>query len=90
MVTCSKLLDRKNRFGSRIYQEFVTGVSVLDFTQRADAESPHAANDQPMNMLGVIQSQKTAELLLDLRVDSIVCSSKAASIETAGVISQDV
>uniref|UniRef100_A0A1J3GU85 2-carboxy-D-arabinitol-1-phosphatase n=1 Tax=Noccaea caerulescens TaxID=107243 RepID=A0A1J3GU85_NOCCA len=106
------------------------GVSVLDFTPRADGGSPHvclnrlnqtpnsplaggssggrkaseqiilvchgvtgerdneAANDQPMNMLGVIQSQKTAELLLDLRVDLIVCSSKAASIETAGVISQ--
>ncbi|CAA7027693.1 unnamed protein product [Microthlaspi erraticum] len=106
------------------------GVSVLDFTPRADGASPHvclnrlnqtpnsplaggssdgrkaikqiilvchgvtgqgdnkAANDQPMNMLGVIQSQKTAELLLDLKVTSIVCSSKAASIETAGVISR--
>ncbi|KAF2563937.1 hypothetical protein F2Q70_00014631 [Brassica cretica] len=41
-----------------------------------------------MNMLGVIQSQKTAELLLDLRVASIVCSSSTASTETAGVISR--
>ncbi|CAE6115104.1 unnamed protein product [Arabidopsis arenosa] len=47
-----------------------------------------ATNDQSMNMLGVIQSQKTAELLLDLRVSSIVSSPKAASIETAGVISR--
>ncbi|XP_033140142.1 probable 2-carboxy-D-arabinitol-1-phosphatase isoform X3 [Brassica rapa] len=46
-----------------------------------------STNDQPMNMLGVIQSQKTAELLLDLRVASIVCSSSTASTETAGVIS---
>ncbi|CAN8252590.1 unnamed protein product [Cochlearia groenlandica] len=45
-------------------------------------------NDQPMNMLGVIQSQKTAELLLDLRVSLIVCSSTTASIETARVISR--
>ncbi|EFH50338.1 phosphoglycerate/bisphosphoglycerate mutase family protein [Arabidopsis lyrata subsp. lyrata] len=111
------------------------GVSVLDFTPRADGGSPHvcfnrlnqtpnsplaggssggrkaskqvilvchgqgnnedsavinqaATNDQSMNMLGVIQSQKTAELLLDLRVSSIVCSPKAASVETAGVISR--
>ncbi|CAH2072153.1 unnamed protein product, partial [Thlaspi arvense] len=47
-----------------------------------------STNDQPMNMLGVIQSQKTAELLLDRRVTSIVCSSTRASIETAGVISR--
>ncbi|VVB16817.1 unnamed protein product [Arabis nemorensis] len=103
------------------------GVSVLDFTPRADGGSPHvclnrlnqtpnsplagggssgrkaskqiilvchgqgdneAANGQPMNMLGVIQSQKTAEFLLDLRVSSIVCSPTTASIETAGVISR--
>ncbi|KAF8098901.1 hypothetical protein N665_0256s0031 [Sinapis alba] len=104
------------------------GVSVLDFTPRAERGSPHvclnrlnqtpssplaggssggreaskqiilvchgqsdneaSSNDQPMNMLGVIQSQKTAELLLDRRVSSIVCSSTTASIETAGVISR--
>ncbi|ESQ42220.1 hypothetical protein EUTSA_v10013362mg [Eutrema salsugineum] len=104
------------------------GVSVLDFTTRADGGSPHvclnrlnqtpksplaggssggreaskqiilvchgqgdyeaSTNDQPMTMLGEIQSQKTAELLLDLRVTSIVCSSTTASIETAGVISR--
>ncbi|KAG7556117.1 Histidine phosphatase superfamily [Arabidopsis suecica] len=106
------------------------GVSVLDFTPRADGGSPHvclnrlnqtpnsplaggssggrkaskqvilvchgqgnnkdsaATNDQSMNMLGVIQSQKTAELILDLRVSSIVCSPGTASIETAGVISR--
>ncbi|CAH8362435.1 unnamed protein product [Eruca vesicaria subsp. sativa] len=102
------------------------GVSVLDFTPRADGGSPHvlqmqtpssplaggssggrkaskqiilvchgqsdneanSTNDQPMNMLGVIQSQKTAEFLLDRRVTSIVCSSTTASTETAAVISQ--
>ncbi|KAG7551551.1 Histidine phosphatase superfamily [Arabidopsis thaliana x Arabidopsis arenosa] len=51
-------------------------------------EDSAATNDQSMNMLGVIQSQKTAELILDLRVSSIVCSPGTASIETAGVISR--
>ncbi|KAH7848371.1 hypothetical protein Vadar_002050 [Vaccinium darrowii] len=40
-----------------------------------------------MNMLGIIQSQKTAELLLDLKVSAIVSSPKVASVETANVIS---
>ncbi|KAF7152896.1 hypothetical protein RHSIM_Rhsim01G0207700 [Rhododendron simsii] len=44
--------------------------------------------DMPMNMLGIIQSQKTAELLLDLKVSAIVSSPKVASVETANVISQ--
>ncbi|CAG7892101.1 unnamed protein product [Brassica rapa] len=52
------------------------------------SDNEASTNDQPMNMLGVIQSQKTAELLLDLRVASIVCSSSTASTETAGVISR--
>ncbi|KAJ0967482.1 hypothetical protein J5N97_024399 [Dioscorea zingiberensis] len=33
---------------------------------------------EPMNMLGIIQSQKTAELLLDLKVSSILTSSRIA------------
>ncbi|KAG2311159.1 hypothetical protein Bca52824_022716 [Brassica carinata] len=52
------------------------------------SDNEASANNQPMNMLGVIQSQKTAELLLDLRVTSVVCSSTTASIETARVISR--
>ncbi|GAB2274652.1 hypothetical protein Dimus_009422 [Dionaea muscipula] len=46
------------------------------------------AEEQPMNMLGVIQSQKTAELLLDLKVNTIVTSIKKASMETAAIISK--
>ncbi|KAF3455349.1 hypothetical protein FNV43_RR05798 [Rhamnella rubrinervis] len=46
------------------------------------------AGDQTMNMLGVIRSQKTAELLLDLKVSSIVSSPKNACIETAMAISR--
>ncbi|KAK9127656.1 hypothetical protein Syun_016453 [Stephania yunnanensis] len=42
----------------------------------------------PMNMLGIIQSQKTAELLLDLKLDSIVSSPQIASVETAMTISK--
>ncbi|TKY67105.1 2-carboxy-D-arabinitol-1-phosphatase protein [Spatholobus suberectus] len=45
------------------------------------------ASDQPLNMLGVIQSQKSAELLLDLKVNSIISSPKKASVETAVAIS---
>ncbi|MCL7023334.1 hypothetical protein MKW94_017095 [Papaver nudicaule] len=44
--------------------------------------------DGPMNMLGVIQSQKTAELLLDLKVTSVICSPRIASIDTATTISK--
>ncbi|KAK9153775.1 hypothetical protein Sjap_001255 [Stephania japonica] len=42
----------------------------------------------PMNMLGIIQSQKTAELLLDLKLSSIICSPQIASVETAITISK--
>ncbi|KAK6926652.1 Histidine phosphatase superfamily, clade-1 [Dillenia turbinata] len=46
------------------------------------------SGDKPMNMLGVIQSQKTAELLLDLKVNCIISSPKTASVETAVAISK--
>ncbi|EXB53696.1 hypothetical protein L484_008980 [Morus notabilis] len=49
--------------------------------------SSHFSEDQTMNMLGVIQSQKTAELLLDLKVSSIVSSPKKACVQTAIAIS---
>ncbi|KAL9247400.1 hypothetical protein vseg_020836 [Gypsophila vaccaria] len=51
-------------------------------------ENSGEAGDQPLNMLGTIQSQKTAELLLDLKVNTVVSSSKKASAETAKIISQ--
>ncbi|KAF3782062.1 2-carboxy-D-arabinitol-1-phosphatase [Nymphaea thermarum] len=44
--------------------------------------------DEPMNMLGVIQSQKTAELLLDLNVSSVACSPLTAAADTATTISK--
>ncbi|WOL02269.1 2-carboxy-D-arabinitol-1-phosphatase-like [Canna indica] len=43
---------------------------------------------ESMNMLGVIQSQKTAELLLDLKIDCIICSPRVASVDTAISISE--
>ncbi|KAG6477122.1 2-carboxy-D-arabinitol-1-phosphatase-like [Zingiber officinale] len=43
---------------------------------------------ESMNMLGVIQSQKTAELLLDLKINSIICSPRIASVDTAMAISE--
>ncbi|XP_071724121.1 probable 2-carboxy-D-arabinitol-1-phosphatase [Rutidosis leptorrhynchoides] len=53
----------------------------------SQAKSP-SARDQPLDMLGIIQSQKIAELLLDLKVSSIISSPKKASIETATYISR--
>ncbi|KAL7115964.1 hypothetical protein ACP275_04G213800 [Erythranthe tilingii] len=44
--------------------------------------------DIPMNMLGTIQAQKIAELLLDAKVSTIVSSSAVASVETANAISR--
>ncbi|GFQ02116.1 2-carboxy-d-arabinitol-1-phosphatase [Phtheirospermum japonicum] len=49
--------------------------------------NPFSGNS-PMNMLGVIQAQKTAELLLDVKVSCIVGSSSVASVETANAISR--
>ncbi|CAA6660729.1 unnamed protein product [Spirodela intermedia] len=43
---------------------------------------------ESMNMLGVIQSQKTAEVLLDVKVNSIVCSPRIASVDTATAIAE--
>ncbi|KQJ91762.1 hypothetical protein BRADI_4g39570v3 [Brachypodium distachyon] len=40
----------------------------------------------PLNMLGVIQAQKTAELLLDLKVNEIICSPQVAAVDTATAI----
>ncbi|OVA04652.1 Histidine phosphatase superfamily [Macleaya cordata] len=44
--------------------------------------------DGPLNMLGVIQSQKTAELLLDMKVSSVISSPRIASTDTAMAISK--
>ncbi|KAH9618857.1 hypothetical protein KSS87_009463 [Heliosperma pusillum] len=52
------------------------------------SENSGEVGDQPMNMLGVIQSQKTAELLLDLKVNTVLSSPRKASAETAKIISQ--
>ncbi|KAI0496817.1 hypothetical protein KFK09_023141 [Dendrobium nobile] len=41
---------------------------------------------EPLNMLGVIQSQKTAELLLDLKMSCLICSPRIASADTATAI----
>ncbi|KAJ9177979.1 hypothetical protein P3X46_009901 [Hevea brasiliensis] len=114
----------------RILLQSNCGVSVLDFTPRAEGGSPYiclnrlnqtpsspvAAGssggrktsrqiilvchgtlqgdtearfpNQSMNMLGIIQSQKAAELLLDLKVNTIVSSPKNACFETAMAISR--
>ncbi|KAK1411934.1 hypothetical protein QVD17_32799 [Tagetes erecta] len=46
------------------------------------------ADETSMNMLGTIQSQKTAELLLDLNVKSIISSPGNAPTETANAIAR--
>ncbi|KAK1299799.1 hypothetical protein QJS10_CPB13g01679 [Acorus calamus] len=57
-------------------------------TQSNDEVSFSSAVDKPMNMLGIIQSQKTAELLLDLKVNPIICTPSIASIDTSMTISK--
>eukprot|EP00246_Nothoceros_aenigmaticus_P009021 TRINITY_DN24315_c0_g1_i1.p1 TRINITY_DN24315_c0_g1~~TRINITY_DN24315_c0_g1_i1.p1 ORF type:complete len:218 (-),score=36.90 TRINITY_DN24315_c0_g1_i1:360-1013(-) len=44
--------------------------------------------EEPMNMLGVIQSRKTAELLLDIQVDSLISSSLPCAMKTAEAIAE--
>ncbi|CAL5432291.1 unnamed protein product [Camellia sinensis] len=56
--------------------------------QRSRVSTIPCTGDGPMNMLGAIQSQKTAELLLDSKVNSIVSSPKMASAQTADAISR--
>ncbi|KAF3321763.1 2-carboxy-D-arabinitol-1-phosphatase [Carex littledalei] len=43
---------------------------------------------EALNMLGIIQSQKTAELLLDMNVNCIVSSPRVPAIDTATAISE--
>ncbi|KAE8037492.1 hypothetical protein FH972_010078 [Carpinus fangiana] len=57
-------------------------------TQSSIEASVSNSGDLPMNMLGIIQSQKTAELLLDLKVSSLISSPKKACTETAMAISR--
>ncbi|KAI4382268.1 hypothetical protein MLD38_008253 [Melastoma candidum] len=52
----------------------------------AEATFP-ISEEGKLNMLGTIQGQKTAELLLDLKVGSIISSQRSASVETAKTIS---
>ncbi|XP_020536267.1 probable 2-carboxy-D-arabinitol-1-phosphatase isoform X2 [Jatropha curcas] len=64
-------------------------ILVCHGTLQGDAEASFPnSGDQPMNMLGVIQSQKTAELLLDLKVSTIVNSPNNACVGTAMAISR--
>ncbi|CAK7329296.1 unnamed protein product [Dovyalis caffra] len=64
-------------------------ILVSQGTTQGDTEGSFSnSGDQPMNMLGIIQSQKTAELLLDQNVSTIVSSPKNACVETAATISR--
>ncbi|GAV80137.1 His_Phos_1 domain-containing protein [Cephalotus follicularis] len=74
-------------FGGRKTNKRIILVSHGSTQSTKEANFP-SCGDQPMNMLGIIQSQKTAELLLDLNVSSICSSPKIASAETATAISK--
>eukprot|EP00249_Psilotum_nudum_P017125 c26174_g1_i1 orf=90-2144(+) len=55
----------------------------------SSSENRFAASEgEPMNMLGVIQSRKTAELLLDVVVDSLICSPQSCAVSTAAAIAE--
>ncbi|CAN6339644.1 unnamed protein product [Urochloa humidicola] len=82
----------------RILLQSNCGASVLDFTPQTGGGPPNVCLNRlnqislggmgyaPLNMLGTIQSQKTAELLLDLKVNSILCSPQVAAVDTATAI----
>ncbi|PHU15789.1 2-carboxy-D-arabinitol-1-phosphatase [Capsicum chinense] len=52
-----------------------------------ESNMPYTGNG-PLNMLGNIQAQKIAELLLDLKVNTVVSGNKMASAETAEIITK--
>ncbi|XP_022958176.1 probable 2-carboxy-D-arabinitol-1-phosphatase [Cucurbita moschata] len=62
-------------------------VLVCHGVSETNEASSSFLDDKPMNMLGTIQSQKVAELLLDLKVSAIISSPKKACVETAATIS---
>ncbi|KAK4719823.1 hypothetical protein R3W88_018161 [Solanum pinnatisectum] len=64
-------------------------VLVCHGVSESDLESsmPYTGNG-PLNMLGNIQAQKIAELLLDLKVNTVVSGTKMASVETADTITK--
>ncbi|KAK6163504.1 hypothetical protein DH2020_000368 [Rehmannia glutinosa] len=61
---------------------------VHGFAQNDVEGNNSSSGDSPMNMLGTIQAQKAAELLLDVKVSTIISSSAKASVETANTISR--
>ncbi|KAK2980711.1 hypothetical protein RJ640_028955 [Escallonia rubra] len=63
-------------------------ILVCQGSSKRDCEDNSPAGDVSLDMLGIIQSQKTAELLLDLKVKTVVSSLTLASIETANSISR--
>lgn len=64
-------------------------ILVCHRSSHSDSKaSVSVVGDSPMDMLGIIQSQKTAELLLDLRVKTVVSSRNLFSIATANTIAQ--
>lgn len=64
-------------------------VLVCHGVSESDLESsmPYTGNG-PLNMLGNIQAQKIAELLLDLKVNTVISGTKMASVETADTITK--
>ncbi|XP_065010397.1 2-carboxy-D-arabinitol-1-phosphatase-like [Musa acuminata AAA Group] len=63
-------------------------ILVCHGTTQSNTEVFANMGYESMNMLGIIQSQKTAELLLDLKIDCIACSPRVASVDTAMSISE--
>ncbi|KAJ8641289.1 hypothetical protein MRB53_017983 [Persea americana] len=63
-------------------------VLVCYGATHSDSESSIPDPEEPLNMLGLIQSQKTAELLLDLKLSTIICSPQSAAVGTATAISK--
>lgn len=69
-----------------------SGNRIILVCHGSSQGNPEASNsdagDTSMDMLGIIQSQKIAELLLDLKVKSIVSSPRVTPTETANAIAR--
>lgn len=63
-------------------------ILVCPGISNSNAEIFMNNGDDSMNMLGIIQSQKTAEMLLDVKISSIISSPRTSCIETAVAISR--
>ncbi|CAM6128707.1 unnamed protein product [Calypogeia fissa] len=85
-------LDRLNQTPAPPLQSLKKGTQILlvchGATDSSFRKTFSISDTEPMNMLGIIQSGKTAELLLDVSVDSLISSPQPCALATSTAIVQ--